>query len=118
MDSIWEKLHSSREWGKYPADDLIRVVMRTFKNKNSNQQSVLELGFGGGANLAFFVNEGFNVYGVEGSPSAVKITNSRLEGLVKADQHFELVAQNFMNLSWPDHSFDIVVDYCAIYANP
>jgi len=117
MDPIWEKIHSSREWGKYPADDLIRTVMRTYKKSNTAELDVLEVGFGGGANLAFFVNEGFNVYGIDGAPSAVKNTLERLQGLVKPDQVFDLVSQNFADLPWPDHSFNIVVDHWAIYAN-
>ena len=117
MDPVWEKLHSSREWGKYPAEDLIRMVMRTFKSEIPSQLHVLELGFGGGANLAFFLNEGFQVYGVDGAPSAVENTQSRLIKLVKEGQTFKLLMKDFIDLPWPDHSFNIVVDHLAIYAN-
>ncbi len=82
MDPIWEKIHSSREWGKYPADDLIRTVICTFKKSDADRLRVLGVGFVGGANLAFFVNEGFNAYGIEGVPSAVKNTNSLPKGLL------------------------------------
>lgn len=117
MDKVWEELHSTQEWGKYPADELIRFVKRKYKKQSVSGVKVLEVGCGAGANLFFFLNEGFDAYGIDGSESAIKKCHQRLGHLVKAPQVLDLVVGNFVKLPWQDNSFDIVVDYLAIYAN-
>lgn len=122
MDSIWEKMHSERSWGKYPDIDLVKTVMREFKNENLEQLKVLELGCGAGANLTFFLREGFRVYGIDGSPSAIENANKNLSITKKIPhqkkmQTYTLNIGNFESLPYKDSDFDIVVDNLAIYAN-
>jgi ubiquinone/menaquinone biosynthesis C-methylase UbiE len=118
MDSVWEKLHSSQEWGKYPAEDIIRKVMRTYRQRSNREKTkVLELGCGAGANLSFFLSEGFQTFGVDGAPSAIKAAHERFEPLKNENQIFELTCSTFDKIDYPDEFFDLVVDYFAIYAN-
>ena len=114
MDPVWEKLHSSREWGKYPAEDLVRTVMRSFGSIDRSKLEVLEIGCGAGANLGFFLNEGFKVAGIDGSPSAIESAGKRLAAYSEKP---DLRVGNFVELPWESNSFDIVVDYFALYAN-
>lgn len=116
MDPVWEDLHATRAWGKYPADHLIRTVMRAYWARDDRESAfVLELGCGAGANLSFFLAEGFQVYGVDGSPSAIKKCSERLTAA--PGQTLDLSAQRFDTLDIPKDDFDLIVDYFAIYAN-
>ncbi len=117
MDKVWEELHASREWGKYPSIDLVKAVMKEFKNKDRSQLSVLEVGCGAGANLHFFLNEGFRVYGIDGSTSAIENAKKRL-GAVAPIDNVELVPGDFESLPFENEVFDIVVDNLSVYANP
>jgi len=117
MDDIWEALHSTQEWGKYPAEDLIRTVMRCYKELNRKHLNALEIGCGAGANLSFFLNEGFQVAGIDGAPSAIKAAKSRLHKRCGEGQELDLRVGNFKQLPWDDQTFDVVVDYMAVYAN-
>lgn len=118
MDQVWEDLHSTRDWGKYPAEDLIRRVMRHVRSRDDRENSaVLELGCGAGANLSFFIAEGFQVTGIDGAPSAIANAKTRLEPLLSEGQRLDLDVCYFENIDFPEASFDLIVDYLAIYAN-
>ena len=51
----WEKIHSSKDWGRYPNEYVVAFAMKTFsEGKDKSKVTVLDLGFGGGGNLKFF----------------------------------------------------------------
>ena len=119
MDPIWEELHSTRSWGKYPAESLIRKVMRHYSGVSKKKDiSILEIGCGAGANLSFFMEEGFNVTGIDGSESAIKNAEKLLKKKYKEKKdNLNLQVMKFEDFSFKNNSFDLVVDYFAIYAN-
>jgi SAM-dependent methyltransferase len=115
---VWENLFATRDWGRYPGEDLIRALARAFPPASRRESAVLEVGCGPGANIWYLAREGFRVAGIDGSPSAIAQARQRLfdEGLngLSAD----LRCGDFARLPWPDGRFDAVVDIEAIYANP
>ena len=71
----WEKIHSAKEWGRYPNEYVVAFAMKSFpQNRDRPEIAVLDLGFGGGGNLKFFCEQGFRAYGIDGSPSALDKT--------------------------------------------
>lgn len=77
---FWEQLHSSKEWGKYPSEAIIRFIARNFYNaQNRFDIKILELGIGAGANLWFAAREGFCVSGIEWSASGMERFKERLK---------------------------------------
>src|SRR4051794_13543876 len=114
-DPAWERLFSSRAWGRYPAEPVIRALARAFPDR-SRPPRALDLGCGPGANTWFLAREGFRTSGIDGSAAAIAQNRARLasEGL-EAD----LRTGDFtVELPWPAASFDAVVDAAALYANP
>lgn len=78
-DQTWENVFKTQEWGKYPSEDLIRFVARNFYGAPSRKEiKILEVGCGTGANLWYVAREGFSVYGIDGSKTAVEKANARL----------------------------------------
>ena len=115
-DPVWEKIFLAREWGKYPAEHVVRFVARNFYKKSPDRKLVrlLDLGCGPGACTWFMAREGFTVSGIDGSKTAITNAGNRLsaEGL-KAD----LVVGDFSTLPWPDEFFDGVVDNATLCCN-
>ncbi len=128
----WNDVFESRDWGRYPPEELIRFVARNFGDvPERGEVRFLEVGCGPGANLWFLRREGFAVAGIDGSHAAIDQARARLaaDGLndLPARSHasaeagrpdqIDLRQGNFASLPWGDESFDAVFDIEAIYAN-
>lgn len=117
---VWERLFTSRSWGRYPPEELVRFTMRNFGGvENRGAVRILEVGSGTGANLWFLAREGFSVAGIDGSPTGVELARTRLaeEGLPLDGATAEIEVGDFSNLPWPEAHFDAVIDVESIYAN-
>jgi ubiquinone/menaquinone biosynthesis C-methylase UbiE len=115
----WDEKFSSRAWGRYPPEDLVRFMGRRFRDADRKLVHVLEVGCGPGANLWFLHREGFAVHGIDVSQTAIELATSRLatENAVISSAAANLRVGNFSNLPWPNENFDVVVDIFALYAN-
>ncbi len=114
-DPVWEDVFKNNEWGKYPAESLVRFIARNFYNKNRNQIRILEVGCGPGANIWYLSREGFQAYGIDGSETAITRAKNRLtqEGLMA-----DLRVGDVVNLNmFTDGYFDAVIDVECIYGN-
>lgn len=117
-DTTWETVFQSQQWGKYPGEDLIRFVARNFYQvEDRSTIKILELGCGPGANIWFMAREGFSVYAIEGSQTAVDLTLQRLNQEVT---HWtgEIRTGDFNALPYENDFFDAVIDIEAITHNP
>ena len=113
----WEKVFSNQNWGKYPPEDLIRFVARNFyKAPDRSKVKLLEVGCGTGANLWFTAREGFGTYGVDGSSTAIKAAEARLNSECPGWKG-QLLTGDIERLPFDDEMFDGVFDNEAIYAN-
>lgn len=113
----WDQKFRTQQWGKYPPEDLVRFIFTHYKHVDRTQIKVLELGCGPGANLWFLSREGFQVSGIDCSPTAIKLAKEFVETEVN-EASLDLKIGDFADLPWEDNSFDCIVDIYAIYANP
>lgn len=75
----WEKLYRKRFYAKYPHGPLIRFIAKNFYHcKNKKKIKILELGCGSGANIWYLAREGFTVYGIDTSATAIRWANTFL----------------------------------------
>lgn len=116
-DSVWEEIFSSRAWGRYPAEDVVRFVVREASAaKDRRCLKALELGCGPGANLWLLANEGITFDAIDGSPSAVAQARLRLDGEQPAWKG-RIEVGNFCQLPEDFTDYDFVLDSEAIYCN-
>jgi len=115
-DPIWENIFSSRSWGRWPAEDVVRATSIEFANRDKSKSRILEVGCGTGANLWFFAKEGYQTYGIDGSRTAIEKAEKAIKSEVSNWQG-ELSVGDIGNLPFQDNFFDMVVDVEAIYAN-
>jgi SAM-dependent methyltransferase len=118
-EPVWEEIFQRQEWGKYPAEDLIRFIARNFYDVPDRKEvKLLEIGCGPGGNLWYMAREGFAVYGIDGSPTAVKRAKERLDGECPGWKG-EIVTGDFSaGLPFEDAFFNAVIDNEAVYCNP
>ncbi len=113
MINIWEKTFKKKKWGEYPPEDLIRFIRRLKFKKKKSKIKILELGCGPGANVKFLIKEGFNVYGIDISKTAIQKARSKISKIKSKN----FIVGNFKNIPWPDSYFDGVIDNFSLYAN-
>ena len=113
---VWEQKFSSHPYGRYPSEEMVRFLARTFRGRQKSEPvHVLELGCGPGANLWAIAREGYQTAGIDFSPTAIRQATERMaeEGLKPAD----LKLGHMGELPWPDDTFDAVVDVEGICCN-
>ena len=122
MDNIklWDEIYQSNEWGKYPPVPVIRFIAKNFyKDKNRKEIKILELGSGTGANLWFCAREGFSVYGIDGSLTAVSRMLERFKDENLTDMLIGSSVGDYYDQlhKLQDNYFDAIIDVESLYCN-
>jgi SAM-dependent methyltransferase len=113
-DPVWESIFQNEEWGKYPPIELVRFIARNFYEKKRGVVRMLEVGCGPGASIWYLAREGFDVYGIDGSKTAIQKAKARIDGEgLKAD----LRTGDIISLPYESDCFDLVIDLECLYAN-
>ncbi len=114
---VWEDVFREHEGGKYTPEDFVRFIARNFyKAKDRKEIKILEVGCGLSANLWYIAREGFSVYDIDGSETAIKKAKERLDRECQGWSG-KLTVGDIIKLPYEDEFFDGVVDNEAIYCN-
>ena len=110
--NIWEENYRKGRYNEYPHDIIVSAVARNYyKYEDRNAIKILDLGCGGGNNTVFLAEQGFDTYGIDGVPTAIKITKKRLE---MKNLPASLKIGEFDNLPYGDNFFDCIIDRQSI----
>jgi SAM-dependent methyltransferase len=113
FDTVWEDdiYSKGKALNKYPYGELVSVFFQSLKYLSEpgagDKRKVLEIGCGGGNNLWFMAELGFEVSGIDGSHTAVEAAEN-LFGMRGVKGDFRQAY--FENLPYDDAVFDIVID--------
>ena len=109
----WNDLYASGEQNSvWPWTDLVSFVMR-YARPDRDPYRVLELGFGAGANVQFFLSIGADYCGVEGSTVAVDKVRRRFAGA----PGMNLVCGDFTQEIPFAGVFDLLIDRSSLTHN-
>lgn len=119
FDKSWEKniYSKGKQLNLYPYDILVSIIARKFFDipyEKRKKIKVLDLGCGGGNNSKFLAENDFNIFGIDGSETAVKISKERFK---KWKLKGNFIQGDFLNLPYKDNFFDLIIDRESIYAN-
>jgi len=109
-----EKIYSKKlQLNTFPFPGVISFF-KSGKFKKKSKIRILEIGCGVGNNLTFLAQEGFTVYGVDMSHTAVnfakkKFREKRIKGIFSVG--------NIKKLDWPNNYFDYVLDRAVLTHN-
>lgn len=114
FDKQWNHVHQTRNWGRYPAEEVVRFMARNYGNHEHPKVKVLDLGCGTGANTWFLCRENFSVFAFDGAFAAL----GKAQQLCAA----EATEASFLQadagaLPFANASFDAVIDVGALAAN-
>jgi len=94
----------------WPWSELVSYMHRYAKPFSSSTK-VLEIGFGAGANIPFFLSLGVDYYGIEGSDSIVARVRERYPEIKDRLKTGDFTRQNYLDI------YDIVVDRSSMTHN-
>jgi SAM-dependent methyltransferase len=109
IDEAWERIFSTRGWGEYPAECLVRFVAK----EGRPGMRALEIGCGPGANLWLLAREEISFDAIDGSPSAVQQAKDRLDS-ERPSWLGSIEVGNFCSLPESFTGYDIAVDSQAL----
>ena len=106
-----ERYRSNTQMSIWPWSDLVSYVIR-YTNSTRKKMRVLELGCGAGANIPFFLEQGFKYYGIEGSNTMIN----------KLKKKFPKIKNNFAVGDFTkelvfDRKFDLIIDRGSLTHN-
>jgi len=93
----------------------IYVFDQLLKGTYDNCRKILDAGCGGGRNLVYFLQNGFEVYGVDPNPEAVDTVKHLARTLAPAlpSNNFKVAAAE--NLPFDDNFFDLVISSAVLH---
>jgi ubiquinone/menaquinone biosynthesis C-methylase UbiE len=114
----WDQIYR-----KYPLEELgwelgkPRPILVEFVEKELIRKGkALDICCGAGTNAVYLAKKGFEVIGIDISPTAVKFAKRKAE---QAKVKIEVRVQNFLNLPFADQEFDFVFDMgCFHHVKP
>ena len=112
LDPIWEQKYAAGHAERYPWDSVVSFVYRNApRGLPHSEVKIVEVGCGTASNLWFAAREGFQVWGVDGSASAIGAAHKRFkdDGLAGT-----LDIADFTHLPHPDAQFHLAIDRAAI----
>lgn len=109
MQQNWDNLYKNNmHHSIWPWTDLISEV----KKIEVDQKLCLELGCGMGANIPFFIAEGYEYYGLDGSPTAIQFNSEKFPEI---KENIKLC--NFTAEIPFDKKFDLIFDRASVTHN-
>jgi len=77
--------------------------------------SLLDAGCGGGRNLVYFLRNGFKVYGVDQSATAIVQAKSLATELLNAIESDQFRVENVERMSFSNETFDVVLSSAVLH---
>jgi len=116
VESVWEKNYKSGRYNRYPYDQVVSFVLSNYGSVPDRKKiRILDLGCGGGNNTKFLCEEGFDAYGIDSSPTSIKLTRQFIEDCGEIEK---IKLEDFENLSFTNDFFDCVIDRQSLGHNP
>lgn len=102
---------------RYPADWIIRFH-NMYMKKNLPTGKVLDFGCGTGNNSIFFIENGYDVFGVDVNEVVLELIKKNLENRHLGSQwreRFSIISPDCMKLPFEDNFFDFVLSNQVLY---
>jgi len=116
FSSEWDDVYArNKQMSLWPWSDLVSLVHRYCRSlicSNKSSAKVLELGCGAGANIPFFLENGFEYYAIEGSPTIVEQLHKRYPSMAS-----QILCGDFTSSYQFDFEFDLIFDRAALTHN-
>lgn len=119
FNKTWEKniYSEGKQLNDYPIDLVVSIIARKFfgipKEKRGKIRA-LDLGCGAGNNAKFLAEKGLDVYGIDGSKTAIETCKEKFK---KLNLKGNFIQGDLLELPYKNNFFDLAIDRESLYAN-
>lgn len=117
-NNTWERAYrQGQQLNAYPHDLLVSIIARKYFDvpwSLRHKIRILDLGCGAGCNAKFLAENGFDIYGIDGAATAIKICRKKFKTHALSG-HF--ICGDIIDLPYQDNFFDVIIDRESMYAN-
>ena len=93
----------------------IYLLDQILKGRFDNGMKILDAGCGEGRNLIYFIREGFNVYGIDGNPLAIKYLQTVARSINKSIPEENFITGDLRDIQFSDEYFDVVLSSAVLH---
>jgi len=93
----------------------IYLFDQLLKGTYADVKTVLDAGCGGGRNLVYFLQNGYEVYGIDPNQEAVEAVKELSQMLAPANPASNFMVAASENLPFADNSFDLVISSAVLH---
>ena len=110
----WNKIYTEKKHlSEWPWSEVISLTNKFCKKSlDKKKHKMLELGFGAGANIPFFLTKNIEYYGIEGSENIFNRVKKKYNNIEK-----NLLRGDFKKNYFPNINFDLIIDRASITHN-
>lgn len=87
------------------------LLDQILKGRFEQAESILEVGCGEGRNLTYFIRNGYDVWGIDNNPTALKMLHMMGRSLHKTFDKEKFIEADISGIPFPPQSFDAII--CA-----
>jgi len=108
----WNKVFKKKNWGEYPAEDLVRFIKKLKKKLLKKRIKVLEIGCGAGGNLWFFGKEKIYFDAIDISNIALAKVNKIFQNKYKKYKNYKknIISCDVLNMPESLQNYDAIID--------
>ncbi len=93
----------------------IYLFDQLLKGRINPNQVILDAGCGGGRNLVYFLQQGYEVHGVDQNPKSVERVRKLAEELAPDLSPSNFQPSSIEDLSYPNQTFDVVISNAVLH---
>ena len=93
----------------------IYLFDQLLKGTYNRCQKVLDIGCGGGRNLFYFLQNSYEVYGIDPNPEAVEAVKSLSANLAPGNPTSNFIVAAAENMTFADGSFDLAISSAVLH---
>jgi hypothetical protein len=114
MNFHWNNIYKKKQQLAYwPWSEVVSLINKFSKNKLSNTKTkILEIGFGAGANIPFFLDKNLDYHGIDYSNKIVEQVKKKNKKIAK-----KLLISDINDALFPNKKFDIILDRACLTHN-
>lgn len=108
----WNNVFKKKNWGEYPAEDLVRFIKKLKKKLLKKRIKVLEIGCGAGGNLWFFAKEKIYFDAIDISNIALAKVNKIFQNKYKKYKNYKksIISCDVLNMPESLQNYDAIID--------